>query len=373
MSYSTVNFSDSEEGLFTPSEIRDLMRIEYDRARRYGYTASAMLIAVDRLEYLHDLYGWESKEEILASVIRALRSTTRNSDFLGCMSDDRVMAVFPHTDETTIGAIATRLLGICRQLDFRTDGRSIKATVSIGVATLRRDRKVQFDEFLQAAEEAVAFALSSGGDRFCRRESATDVIGDLREEIEREAQRLVEEQQRLARELTAQERPRSVPEQEDHLHGSILGEWEPGGMARPAAGFSDLPETDLGGRLRGLFRRHARSQDRRLLEDEVVRVAEEGLRLAREAAVSKTVAEHSSQIDLLERRLTKLKDLLDVAEGELAHLASIKGVDAGIASIYRTVQGLSQSESQFAQKKEMLSLIFEANLELQKDKKKRGS
>ena len=69
----TVNFSDTDEGLFTTSEVLQLMRVEYDRAKRYDYPASLIVIEVDRLEYLHNLYGWESKEEILQSVIKTLR------------------------------------------------------------------------------------------------------------------------------------------------------------------------------------------------------------------------------------------------------------------------------------------------------------
>ena len=122
--FPTVNFSDTEEGLFTPTEILHLMRVEYERARRYEYPAALMMIAVDRLEYLHDLYGWESKEEILQGVITALRGTTRDSDFLGCMQDDHLMVVFPHSSEDTITAIATRLLRVCREIDFQSDSEA---------------------------------------------------------------------------------------------------------------------------------------------------------------------------------------------------------------------------------------------------------
>ena len=108
--YLTVNFSETEEGLFSTREILRLMRVEYERARRYVYPASLMVVEVDRLEYLHNLYGWESKEEILQSVIKLLRSTTRDSDFLGCLQDARILAVFPHTSAEAISGISTRLL-----------------------------------------------------------------------------------------------------------------------------------------------------------------------------------------------------------------------------------------------------------------------
>ena len=47
-------------------------------------------------------------------------------------------------------------------------------------------------------------------------------------------------------------------------------------------------------------------------------------------------------------------------------IAVSKGVDTGVASIYRTVQGLTGDEDDYQRKKEMLILIFEANIALQR-------
>ena len=340
--FPTVNFSDTDEGLFSPSEILHLMGVEFERAQRYGYQAALVILAVDRLEYLHDLYGWESKEEILQGVINVLRTTTRDSDFLGCMQDDRIMAVFPHASDDTITAIATRLLRICRDLDFQSDGRSLRATVSIGISFLKKGGDQDFGSFLSTAEEALEFAIRSGGDRYVRRESATEVIETLRNEIEEEARSLVEEHERTR-------------------------------VVRPSL-FEDMPETELGDRLRALFRKHSRSHGTPGmlgLEEDVVRIAEQALHYEREEALTKATSDHEEQVDLLERRVAKMKDLLDATEGELFALAKLKGVDSGVASIYRTVQGLREDDTAHGQKKEMLTLIFEANLELQK--KKRGS
>lgn len=356
MTTATVNFSETDDGLFTPEEIRQLMRLEYDRARRYRYPASLLLVAVDRLESLQDLYGWESKEEILQAVIKALRATTRDSDFLGCMHDGRILTVFPHTDEKAITSIATRLLGICRALDFRTDGRALRATVSIGAAILVEDSELEFEHFVEIAEEAVTFALASGGDRFVRREAADDVIDRLRDEIDAEADRLVQDRIRIQE---AAERETSAPEIASPLTPPILG-------TRPHSG--DAADSELAKAIAAVFRDG--SADPFALEADILAIAEEHVRREREAAVSAALAEHGKQVDLLERRVRKLKGLLDETGAELSRIATLKGLDSGIASIYRTVQGLSPDEDRLQEKREMLTLIFEANLDLQKKKRR---
>lgn len=355
----TVNFSDTDEGLFTTREVLELMHVEYDRAKRYDYPASLIVIEVDRLEYLHNLYGWESKEEILQSVIKMLRSITRDSDFLGCMQDDRILAVFPHTDEEVVATIASRLLNSCRNLDFRTDGRLLRATISIGVAGLNHGGNQGFDDFLRAAHEALAYAVSTGGDRFVRRQSATRVISDLRGEIEEEAQRLrkeLGEERQLAFEATHQER---APQAEDH-HDTVP---TPGKLLDPEV------DSELADRIHAVFDAGKRAGgDLDQIEREVISLADHMVRHSREEATSRAADEYSRAMNQLERRVLKLKELLDNTEGELVQLAKQKGLDSGIASIYRTVQGLQGGEADGA-KKEMLSLIFEANLALQKNSK----
>ena len=83
----------TEHGLFSLAQIQHLMRVEFNRAQRYDYPIVCMMIAIDRLGHLRDIYGYESKEEIVDAVVGLLKSSTRGSDFLGRMADDRLLAV----------------------------------------------------------------------------------------------------------------------------------------------------------------------------------------------------------------------------------------------------------------------------------------
>ena len=93
---------------------------------------------------------------------------------------------------------------------------------------------------------------------------------------------------------------------------------------------------------------------------EVLALAVEKMELAHE----QMRREHAERVDLLERRLAKVSQSLELTEGELRRALLAKGVDPGVASIYRTVQGLSDVEHDLELKREMMAAIFEANLEL---------
>jgi len=151
--------------LFTLAQIQHLMRVEFNRAQRYEYPIVCMLIAVDRLGHLRDLYGFDAKEEILEGVVGLLKASTRSSDFLGRMADDRLLAVVPHTDADGARVLAERLLEGARNLSFAADGRGIQVTLSIGSSHNGGGTTLFFDAMLSSAEGALAEASAQGGDR----------------------------------------------------------------------------------------------------------------------------------------------------------------------------------------------------------------
>ncbi|MEO6710765.1 MAG: hypothetical protein ABI054_06750 [Planctomycetota bacterium] len=83
--------------------------------------------------------------------------------------------------------------------------------------------------------------------------------------------------------------------------------------------------------------------------------------------------EHRREVEMLERRIAKLTQQLEATEADLQRMAETKGIDLGIASIYRSVQGLSPQEEAAALKKDLMQKIFQANFELQQSMEKRSS
>lgn len=75
----------------------------------------------------------------------------------------------------------------------------------------------------------------------------------------------------------------------------------------------------------------------------------------------------ADEIDHLERRITKLLKSLEDTEKVLERISAAKDLEVGIESIYRSVQGLGQNDANMERKREMMSVIFQANLELQGD------
>jgi hypothetical protein len=274
------------------------------------------------------------------------------------MVDDRIMVVFPHTPETAAKALAARLLQGSRRLDFQSDGRRLRATLSIGMSLLQPGDGMEFEEFIKTAEDSLRFAVDSGGDRFVQREAAVDMIRRLRSDLDQEADALRKERkarEELEQALAQEQRLASEREQEAAPLPALPA------PALPSV--EDLPDDELSEQIAGLFDGlGALSPELSALRERVVTMTKLGLKAVRDRAV----AERSDKIDQLERRVTKLMESLEKTEAELLQVARMKGLESGVASIYRTVQGLDSGESDFERKQEMLTLLFEANVELRK-------
>jgi diguanylate cyclase (GGDEF)-like protein len=331
--HSTTHFRGSSQSLFSPEQIQRLMRIEFDRAQRYKYSIVFMLVSIDRLAQLQDLYGYQVKEQILDALTGLIKQATRSSDFLGCLLDDRLLVLVPHTPPEGASTMARRMLEAARGLNFEADGRQVRVTVSIGGAVNQKQGELSFDTMLEVAEGGLQVASAGGGDRYVH----SELYEFFQKKREREA---------------AMAPPQPAP--------IVPSPGGPGGLGHDTGKV-------LGDKIRELFGLAEGDRDlQQLIEQEVIAEAIRGMKQELEQDHSSNETEHKRQIELLERRISKLSKTLGLTEQELQRVLRSKSIDPGVASVYKSVQGLSEGEVQAELKKALMNKIFEANVELRK-------
>ncbi|HTF87153.1 MAG TPA: diguanylate cyclase [Planctomycetota bacterium] len=332
-SVAAADFGTTEGGLFSPQDVRRLMRIEFERAQRYKYPLACFLIAVDRLERLHDLYGMETKETILHSLGELLRAETRASDLLGVLVDDRLLVMIPHAPRSGADALAKRLLEGARKLKFESDGRNVRVSVAIGGSHNQTAKPIQrlfYETLLSVAESGLDVALQGGGDRYVH----TELYDWFQKRAERELPKGAVSPTPSPGALFGQDP--SSPSHQAYVEGMRIFANSGRGTAPALPAAAHHPE-----------------QDRPSFTDE------------REM-------EYRRQIENLERRINKLNDMLERTETDLSRMAAMKSLDPGLASVYRNVQGISAEDEAKLLKKELMQKIFEANLELKNAVSRQG-
>lgn len=341
-------FKGSGRDLFSPADVQRLMRIEFERARRHGYSLVLLLISVDRLAQLQDLYGRDLRDGVLRSLAGLVRSATRASDALGCLLDDRLLVLTPHTPAEGAAVLAKRVLEGVRALSFEVGGRSTRVTISLGGAHNQSGRmELAFETMLEVAEGGLRVATESGGNRY--------VHSDLYEHFEQRRQREQRERERLQ------------PQAPIPAHARAAEPFRPAPVEESAADAGLVAGPLLGAKIRELFGAEGIEQDMLArIQKEVVASALREMKGELERALGESQDEHRRQIETLERRIQKLTASLGMTEGELRRALTQQSVDPGVASMYRNVQGLSAVDVQQELKKELMSKIFQANLELRK-------
>jgi diguanylate cyclase (GGDEF)-like protein len=154
-----------ERGLYSVAQIQHLLRIEFARAQRHGYPLACMLLAVDQLDSLRDLHGYEFKEQVLERLVLLLKRATRSSDFLGRTADDRLVLLLPHTTPQGAQTLAARLIVNSNVLSSDLGARKAQISLSIGLASLQGQDVLFHDALYREAEQALEEAVAAGGGR----------------------------------------------------------------------------------------------------------------------------------------------------------------------------------------------------------------
>lgn len=150
---------------FTQVQILDLMKVEFARARRYGFPVACIVLTVNRLAALTDMHGRELRDRVRGELCRLVREKTRSSDYLGTFGEDSYLVVLPHADERMAEAVGNRILRGFGDLYVEADGVPLRLCLGVGVAASEDRDTLFFDTLVSQAEIALQWSLDSGGDQ----------------------------------------------------------------------------------------------------------------------------------------------------------------------------------------------------------------
>lgn len=158
-------YGSEASALFSLSQIRHLMRVEFARAQRYRYPLAVLVLAIDRLRALRDAHGFDAAADLQGRLVGLLESGARVCDYLGRLVDERLVLVLPHTDRAGLERAAERYLEGARSQPLSLPGLQLPWSLSIGAALFAGDQTLFFDALVERAERACLAAGRAGGDR----------------------------------------------------------------------------------------------------------------------------------------------------------------------------------------------------------------
>lgn len=160
---------DSLSGAFNRRYFEETARDEIERAHRYKYPLSLLMMDADHFKRINDTYGHAVGDKAIRAIAEIGQGIFRSSDLLARMGGEEFAVLLPETDSDGARQIAERLQEKLRFNDISTDNATAEIpdfftlTISVGVSSLKRDDTVE--TLLQRADAALYEAKNQGRNR----------------------------------------------------------------------------------------------------------------------------------------------------------------------------------------------------------------
>jgi diguanylate cyclase (GGDEF)-like protein len=135
---------------------------EWARARRYGGGIAVLVIEVDRWRKLAEARGPAAAEALVVGMAGHTSSTLRGGDALARLSDSQLAVFLAQADATGTLDAAERIRERLEQLSVPWQDTTLRATVSIGAATMNLAH-ANVPALVDDAQFAVLLARQAGG------------------------------------------------------------------------------------------------------------------------------------------------------------------------------------------------------------------
>ncbi len=153
-------------GLFNRRYLADRLAAEHSFALRHGTDLTAMLADVDHFKQVNDRHGHAAGDAVLRAIGQRLQSALRSEDLVARYGGEEFCILVRALDPQNAAIVAERCRRTIESLAIDCEGVALSITVSVGVATLSRERPYgDPDALLDAADRALYAAKAAGRNR----------------------------------------------------------------------------------------------------------------------------------------------------------------------------------------------------------------
>ncbi|HIJ83481.1 MAG TPA: diguanylate cyclase, partial [Magnetococcales bacterium] len=156
-----ISVTDKLTGLFNRRWLEEFMVKEFSRASRYHLELSVLFFDVDHFKKFNDTYGHDMGDLVLESIGEAARSNLRQSDYSCRYGGEEFCLVLTNTGSSGAMLVAENFRRKIEDMEVR----SMKVTISIGVASYPQAKVNNPMELVKLADKALYAVKRSGRNR----------------------------------------------------------------------------------------------------------------------------------------------------------------------------------------------------------------
>ncbi len=157
-----LSITDALTGIANRRHLEWRLSEEIERARRYRYPLSLLMVDIDHFKQINDTYGHQVGDAVLQQLAYRLRNTLRRTDFVARYGGEEFIVLAPQTPVDRALILAERLRQrIASEPILVASDLSLPVTVSVGVAVFP-DHAQNESELVRAADAALYRAKQAG-------------------------------------------------------------------------------------------------------------------------------------------------------------------------------------------------------------------
>jgi diguanylate cyclase (GGDEF)-like protein len=164
-----LSVTDPLTGLGNVRYLTEELRLEIERASRFGRALGVLALDLDHFKNVNDRYGHRAGDQVLMELAGRIRRAVREVDLAFRRGGEEFVILLPETDIAGSLTAARRVGDAVRDAPFPLNGPEspggVDVTVSIGVAVYPRHARTGVD-LLDAADQALYAAKAAGRDTF---------------------------------------------------------------------------------------------------------------------------------------------------------------------------------------------------------------
>ena len=153
--------TDGLTGLYNHRRFQENLTEEFKRLNRNSSSVSLLLTDIDYFKKVNDNYGHPVGDIVLKGVSKIIRDEIRDVDVPARYGGEEFAVILPGTDAEGAKNIAERLRKAVMDTTFSADGKPLKITISIGIATAPVDAKGK-EELIEKTDKALYHAKHNG-------------------------------------------------------------------------------------------------------------------------------------------------------------------------------------------------------------------
>jgi diguanylate cyclase (GGDEF)-like protein len=165
-----LSITDGLTGLFNRRHFMAKLTEDINRARRYNYLLSLVMLDVDHFKKVNDTYGHSQGDIVLKEIAGLLKKDLRAGDVVARYGGEEFVVLYPYTKLDAAALAAERLRALVENYPFPGQHSPLKVTISLGVATFPSKEVHDEDSLISQVDKCLYKAKWAGRNRVCAEE-----------------------------------------------------------------------------------------------------------------------------------------------------------------------------------------------------------